>query len=255
MIVRSLRIALGTAVLAAVASAAQPPGVVEPGPRPPLPVFDPADVLTPAQESEIGAPLVTLREKELIDVVVVVVPDLGEAPVEHVARQFAETWCLDGANGVVIHQPGRPDSPRIVPGGRVVRELRPGIVEQPIAAAERRASLEPDDFDKVRAATVETADLLRVWVGTAIQISETTITRRTRMRLEHEQALQRWKILLLGAAGSFIPLLLGGLTLFFAVRRRRFSRFPAIRWQHRLGAPHAGGNHAVIDLGPPPTAP
>ena len=76
-------------------------------------------------------------------------------------------------------------------------------------------------------------------------------TESTRMRLELETKSRQWKIAAMIAAASLIPLI-GGISLITMVLRRRGPRyFPNPVWQCRLGAPHAGGNHAVTDLGSP----
>ena len=64
---------------------AGPRKVFEYGPRPPLSVFDPNGFLDPAQVKAVSDPLAAFYQKEGIDVIVVVVPDLGNAPPEHVA--------------------------------------------------------------------------------------------------------------------------------------------------------------------------
>ena len=115
----------------------------------------------------------------------------------------------------------------------------------------RRASREPTEPAKVRAAATEAADMLRFWAGTAINRREFLETARTEIRLEQETKARQWRIAMLTAAASLIPILCGASAMVFIFRKKGPKYFPETNPPKRLGAPHAGGNHAVADLGPP----
>jgi hypothetical protein len=221
------------------------------GLRPPKCVFDPAGVLEPDAVSEISAPLVQLKEAGLVDVVAVVLTSLGDAPPEHVARRFAAAWCSPRLHAVVLHVPGHDGSPWIVPGGDLIGVIQPDKINAAVAAAVRRATREPTDAGKVRAASVEAADMLRYWIGTAINRSEYLETERTRMRLELESKARLRRILLLSSVASIIPVLAGCTLLFVKLRPPGPRRFPETKRPRRLGAPYCGGNHAEAAIGPP----
>jgi hypothetical protein len=235
-------------------AAATLPGAAdfEYGPRPPQPVFDPYGLLAPAVVKEISQPLVRIHHDEAVDVLVVVLKDIGAAPPEHVAKRFAAEWCESPLHAVVLHVPGRSGSPWIVPAGRLLETIRPEKTAEAVATATRNAAREPDDAGKVRAAATEAADMLRFWLGTAVNRSEHLETERTRIRLELENRAYRRRIVLLGSAAAAIPLALGVAALFMLAGKRGPRSFPEYRPPRRLGAPHAGGNHAVMRLGPPP---
>lgn len=221
------------------------------GLRPPSSVFDPNGFLEPRTVKEISEPLARIYKNEGIDVIVIVLPDIGDAPPAHVAGRFAAEWCTSPIHAVVLHVPGRKDGPWIVPLGRLIEGIEPAKLSQSVADAVRRAAREPGEPAKVRAAATEAADMLRFWTGTAINRREYIETARTQIRLEQETKARHWRIAMLTAAASFIPLLCGVSALIYFLRKSGPRHFPETNPPRRLGAPHAGGNHAVADLGPP----
>jgi ABC-type nitrate/sulfonate/bicarbonate transport system substrate-binding protein len=223
----------------------------EHGPRPPQSVYDPSGYLEPELAKAISDPLQGYFKKEGIDVVVVVLPDIGQAPPEHVARAFASAWCESPVHCVVLHVPGREGSPWIVPDGKMVEYLNPAQVQQAVNDARRRSASEAKDPDKVKAAAAEAADLLRYWMANALNRTEMIQFESARMRQELEDKSRQWKIAVMVAVASAVPVLAGISLLVVFLRRRGPGYFPIPDHHPRLGAPHAGGNRAVVDLGPP----
>lgn len=229
---------------------AQAPVPFEFGPRPPLSVFDPSGFLNPELVKEISDPLTTIYKNEGIDVLVVVLTDLKDAPPEHVAKRFAQAWCTSPIHCVVVHVPGRRDSPWIVPAGKLLDAVEPEKIRQAIEAGQSRAAREPKEPEKVRAAATEAADMLRYWTNSVANRTITIQTERTKMRARMEHEARLWRMGLLLAAASVIPLVVGISFLIVFLRRRGPRFFPNRAFQFRLGAPHAGGNHAVTKIGP-----
>lgn len=242
-------IAAGFAALCVAASAA---GDFEYGGRPPGSVFDPENFLDQATLTEISQPLSRIFHDEGVDIIVVILEDLEGAPPEHVAGRFADAWCRSPIHAVVLHVPGRHDSPWIVPDGDLIDSIKPEVVSRKVAEAVRNAAREPKEPDKVRAAANEAADMLRYWLRNAVNRSEYLQTERTKIRVELETKARRKQIVMLAAAASAIPVLLGVSLLFVAMRKQGPRRFPETQPPRRLGAPHAGGNHCVVTLGPLP---
>lgn len=218
------------------------------GPRPANSIHDPFGVLSTGWTNEIAAKLPQYREQDGVDIVVVILNDLGNAPPEHVAALYARAWCEETPlHGVILHVTDRPDSPWLHVGGQNHRALsNPLAARADIESARRRASREPDDSRKVRAAVTETADLLRIWMGVARQRTELILRERER---QYEAYLKRQQlrrlvlpVLMLGIVGSLI------LLLWVVPRRLRREpcMFAPIHPKPRLGAPHAGGNNAFI---------
>lgn len=222
------------------------------GPRPPQSVFDPGGHLDPELAKAISDPLEAHFKTEGIDVVVVVLPDLGKAPPEHIARSFAAAWCVSPLHCVVLHVPNHGDSPWIFPDGKLVDYLDPAHVEKAVGDARRRAAAEAKDADKVKAAAAEAADLLRYWMANALNRTELILFEKARMRQELETKSWQWKIAVMVAAASAIPLTAGAWLLFVILRRQVPGYFPTPDYRPRLGAPHSGGNRAVVDLGSSP---
>lgn len=249
MISRLLRFLI--ALVFAASAIADGAAEFEYGPRPQLPVFDPSGFLKPETLREISGQLSSYSQKEGIDVLVVILPDIGGAPPEHVAGRFAEAWCKPTIRCVVLHVPGREDSPWIIPSGRLIEHINPEQIRQAVDNAQRRAASEPKGPDKVKAAATEATDLLRYWMANAINRTEMLLTEKTKIRMEHETKARQWKIAVMVGVASIIPLLVGISFLMVFLRNRGPGYFPNQTWQLRLGAPHAGGNRAVADLGPP----
>lgn len=221
------------------------------GPRPAQSVFDPKGIVDPAVAKEISTSLDHIRETEFVDVMVVVLDDIGDAPPEHVANQFATAWCKTPIHAVVLHVPGNPDGPWIVPAGKLTDYLKPEIIYTAMSAAEDRAAREPDDTRKVKAAATEAADRLRFWMSTAINRTEFLKDARSRIRMEQETKARQRQIAMLTAAALAIPVLVGISALIYLLRKPSARRFPNANPPRRLGAPHAGGNHATLSLAPP----
>ncbi len=221
------------------------------GPRPTLPVFDPGEILDPAWAKKIAAPLAESLQKDGVDVFVVVLKDLGSAPPEHVARQFSSAWCESPLHCIVLHVPGETSSPWIFPAGRLADALDPATVERDVSTAERRARSEPDDAHRVKAAAKEASDLIRYWLGGAILRSEKIQTESSRIRLEQEEIAQKNRVILFAGLAAVIPLMVGVALVVNRFKKRGPTHFPNYPRQPRLGAPHAGGNHAVANLDSP----
>lgn len=224
------------------------------GARPPQSVFDPQNQLDPAVAAEIATPLEGILRNEDVDIMVVVLPSLDNAPPEHVAGRFAAAWSKSPIHAVVLHVPGHKDTPWIVPSGRLLATARPEMVRQKLADGTRNVAREPDENSKVRAAATEAADMLRYLMHNAINRREFLETERTRIRLDLENKALRKRILLLGSAVSVFVVLFALAWLLLHYRRPGPRLFPDARPPRRLGAPHCGGNHAVVDLGPPPSS-
>lgn len=221
------------------------------GPRPPVAVFDPSGMLLPRTLQEISAPLDAIRKSEGIDVIVVILPDIGDAPPAFVAGQFAQAWGSETLRCVVLYVPNRLGSPWIFPSGKLLDAFQPAEIDRAIAQAQHRVLAEPKDLGKLKAAATESTDLLRYWMASAVNHTDTLVTESQRRRTERDASLRTWKIAGVVAFGALIAALFGISLLLAHLRGRGPAHFPTHSWQTRLGAPHAGGNHAVASLGPP----
>ncbi|QTN32117.1 TPM domain-containing protein [Akkermansiaceae bacterium] len=204
-------------------------------------IFDPKGVLTPQEKDDISAPLREILKNEGIDILVVILPEIGDAPPMHVAREFAEKWATTTVNSVVLHVPGKQGSPWIFPGEVMAAALKPESVKHMIAAAEKRAAAEPTDFGKVRAASVEAADAIRYWLGGALLHTEERINKRLELQLERDRRERLLKLSAALGAAALIPLAFAAVFLTLRMRGREGLRFPQLRKSARLGAPYSGG--------------
>lgn len=212
------------------------------GKRPENSVYDPSGILSPEQQEVISKPLREILKNEGVDVIVVVLPEIGDAPPEHIAKGFAEIWATGKVNSVVLHVPGRDGTPWIYPGELMSRMINPEVVRQAIADAEKRSAAESTDFGKVRAASIEASDILRYWKGGALIQGEQIVNEGMKMRLEYANRRRLIKLFAVVGAALFIPLLAGSAFIFVRVRNSRPRAFPEIKVVTRLGAPYSGGN-------------
>lgn len=222
------------------------------GPRPANSVFDPNGVLDATTLGKITEPMQRLRKSEGIDIVVVVLDDLKGAPPEHVAGRFAAAWSDSLIRAVVLHVPGREDSPWIITGGEFTELLQPESMARDTTHDKRLASYEPTDAGKVHVAVEGAADRLRYWKATHFNATEARKKAIARMRLEDEDKSRQWRIVVFTSVSCLIPLFLLCYLLYRMLRRPGSRHFPDVVPPRRMGAPHAGGNHAVTKLGPPP---
>ena len=223
------------------------------GERPKNGVFDPAGILTIKEQADLAEPLGKVRKQEGIDVLVVILPEIGEAPPQHVAEGFSVKWAEGNVNAVVLHVPGKEGSPWIFPGRFMVEAIKRETLDESILSAQKRAAAEPTDFGKVRAAATEASDALRYWMGGLRIRSEEIISEQLEQRLAHENRRRLLKLAALLGAASVIPLSVGVALIVLNVRNSRPRHFPVVRVVSRLGAPHAGGNNAVSN--PTPSRP
>lgn len=223
----------------------------EHGVRPPNGVFDPLGLLDAHTLRQIEEPLTPLLQEEKIEVIVVVLDDLGGAPPEFIARRFADAWCSSPVHAVVLHVPGNEDSPWIDPRGTFLERMPPNIVRERVTQAKRNAAREPTEADKVRAASVEAADMLRFWTGgTAMVDAMVREARQTHMHhARNENKVRGIRAYLL--VGGGILLVIATLVLLTVRRKPKRRIFPEFKIPSRMGAPHAGGNHATVALLPP----
>lgn len=223
----------------------------EHGERPPNGVFDPLGLLDAAALQRISEPLERLHLEDRIDVIVVVLDDLGGAPPEFVAKRFAQAWCSSPAHAIVLHVPTHSDSPWIVPGGNTVVQIQRSVMNTRLAQAARNAMREPTDADKVRVATVEAADMLRFWSSGSMVHDELVGTMRKAAMEKVQQEHRTRKIRVYVLAGAAILLVICLLVLLLWWRRPKHRTFPDFHPPRRLGAPHGGGNHVVVEFTPP----
>lgn len=225
----------------------------EHGVRPPNGVFDPLGLLDLPTLRQIEEPLPGLLHEESIEVIVVVLDNLDGAPPEFVAKRFADAWCTAPVHAVVLHVPGNEDSPWIYPHGKFLELMQSKAVSERVAQAKRNASREPTEADKVRAATVEAADMLRFWSG-GTEMFDTMVseTRKVQMSEAMAEGSVRDIRLYVYVAGGI--LLVIALLMLLTLRRKPKRRtFPEFQPPTRMGAPFAGGNHAVVSFSPAET--
>lgn len=215
------------------------------GSRPHDGVFDPAGILLPKQREAIAVPLAKVLKNEGIDILVVILPKIGDAPAQHVARGFREEWADKPINAIVLHVPGHSESPWIFPGDAIHRLVKAEILDESVEAGEKRAHSEPDDYAKIRAVSVEAADIMRYWTGGAVLRTESIINERVSRQLAYEKRQRLLKLAaMLGLAGA-IPIVVGLVFFLTKLKKRGARNFPPVRKISRLGAPYAGGNNAI----------
>jgi hypothetical protein len=228
---------------------AQPMTEFEFGPRPVSPVFDPAGLFPPEVTKELSENLTQIHQKEGIDVMIIVDSNFDKAPPEIIAQRFASAWSDSIAHCVILHVPGREGAPWIFPGGALFKMMNPAAVKKAVEDAKRRAAAEPIEVNQVRVAATEAADLLRFWLGSAIERSEKARAEQNRLLELHNARERKKKFLIIGAAGIAVSLALGISYLFYIYRKQKPQFFPNRSWQPRLGAPYAGGNYIIAKIG------
>jgi uncharacterized membrane protein YgcG len=238
-------------ILAVSRLAAEGGGNFEFGPRTPSAVYDPDGLLDERVEDELARALDKTYRENQVDLMVVILKNIGQAPPEHVAKSFATAWARGPLNAVILHVPGCKDGPWIVPGGALIEGVNPDIVRQSVGDAMRRAALEPNDVAKVVAAVDETSSFLRYWFATAVIRSEHVTAQRMEIRKNLGNRFWTWRFRLFALGAVFLLLLGLVFTILLRIQRRKSRRFRSSQEIRRLGAPHCGGNRAVILLEPP----
>lgn len=229
------------------------------GSRPPSGILDVPGVLGQQELESISRPLRQLREKEGIDIMVVIFPTLDGSPPRHIASNFAKVWCDKTMHAVILHVPGEKDSPWIFPGGELVENTPQENLAAKVSAAARHARAEPTDSAKIRTATTETGDAMRYLLGSQVQQSRTKEVLRKVNLARAEKFYYMRKALLYGVPAALLALAVFCMLVFVALRRHRMNAAPRVFSRtlppRRLGAPHTGGNNVVCLLGdknPPP---
>ena len=212
------------------------------GPRPPDSIYDPSGILTPKQRREIAQPLESILEKEGIEVLLVILPEIGDTPPEHIAKGFLAEWSTRKLNAIALHVPGRPDSPWIVPGAFIDSVVKASMLRGSVDVSQKRVQAEPDDFSKARAAATEASDIMRYWTGGAILRAEGMVKARVDSQLAYEKRQRLIKIAGFVALVGAVPVVLGLLFFISKLRKRAVRVFPLVRKVTRLGAPYSGGS-------------
>jgi hypothetical protein len=215
------------------------------GDRPKHSIFDPNGIITPKQQNMLAEPLAKVLSEEGLDVMVVILPDIGDTPPEHVAIGFANKWALTKINAVVLHVSGKEGSPWIFPGHVMGALLSPEKLKLSIDIAQQRAAAEPTDFGKVRAAATEASDILRFEMGGAVILSELLIAERNKQLQAFDKRRRLMKMAVILGLASLLPLCAGLVFLVIKLKSSSPKFFPNVRIIPRLGAPYSGGNHAV----------
>ena len=223
------------------------------GQRPQSSVFDPESLLDSKVVAQIADPLNRISREKDVDIIVVVLSDIGIAPPEHVATRFADAWCKESMHAVVLHVPAHKESPWIIPGGTLIDPIKPELIHKQVADAMRRATREPKEAGKVIAAATEAADILQFWKGNVTIRNESISQARHNNLLQAKTWHSTKRVMILGGAALGLLMMMGILWLAVTIRRKKPGprTFPERTPPRRLGAPHAGGNHVVISLGPP----
>ena len=241
--------AILTLFLSIVATGEQEQNDFNYGERPKNSIHDPGGVLTPQEREQISKPLLEILKNEKVDVLVVILREIGDAPPEHVAKGFADVWAKSEVNSVVLHVPGMEGSPWIFPGGHMTNVNRPDELRNAITSAQMRSAAEATDFGKVRAASTEASDILRYWKGGAMLWNERVLSHRKVLQSAFNQKRRRIKLMIVIGAAAFIPLVVGLTVLSIRIRNSMPRYFPKIKVMSRLGAPFAGGNSCFSNNG------
>jgi hypothetical protein len=232
---------------------ANPKVISEYGPRPENGIYDPENSLSPELVDRLAADLKVLHSRDGADVIVVILPTMGELPAEHVAKRFSDAWAgEDLLCAVVLDVTGRNDGPWIHIGGSVTNSDRRDVIPSLVQQGLRRARQEPDRESALRSAAEESSNIIRFLLGRVKKQSDDYLARLTKLRLEEEMRQERKRKILIASGVGVV----GGSGLLclivIAVLRWRPRHFPLIVPARRLGAPYAGGNNAIFNLGPPP---
>lgn len=221
------------------------------GPRPSSAVFDPGQLLDSAEAKSISDSLATTYQKEGIDVIVVALEEIGVAPPEHVAKQFAAAWCKSPIHCVVLHVADSAETPWIVPAVKLVEKINPAAAKSAVGDAQGRVRAQTNDTDKIKAAATEASDMLRNWKGKTTTEPADIEAEVAQMKRDLETRSRRWKIGAMIAVATFIPLVTLIVLGTHLLDRRKPRHFHNHRYQRRLGAPYAGGNQVVADFNQP----
>ena len=247
---RSFVIAVLCGLLSIAAHASEPVGQ-----RPEIPVFDTLGFLPNGLTEEITEPLLEARKNDDLDVIVVVIPDFGDASPQEIAKHYSDAWCDPDLNAIVLYSPGREQGagPWIVPGGTAVDLLKSTTITAALSKAKQKIDAEPVGPEKIRVAAIAAIDLLKGWKNARWKNAPAQVTPPSEpfwhqtLQSLHLNVLEL-KLFGLVALGLFIPLLIGSIALIISIRKRRPKYFPSAKTHRRLGAPYAGGNSNATQL-------
>ncbi len=219
------------------------------GPRPENAVFDPDGLVDTTLAKEISIGLADVLKNESIDIMVIVLKDIGSAPPDYVAKHFAKAWSKSPFNCVVLWVPGNAESPWFFPSKQVSQYHDQDQVDEVIADTHKRIIDKSNEQERLKTAATEAVDLLRYWINTVIITSNTLRQQQETINFFKERRKKRIRYITLFCIATFIPCIAATWVLVIYLNRLRPSYLPKHYWQIRLGAPHAGGNHVVVKLG------
>ncbi len=221
------------------------------GPRPKNAVFDPDGQIGTKLAKDISDGLAEVLKNESIDIMVIILKDLGNAPPEFVANRFEKEWSKSPFNCVVLYVPGASNNPLLFPSKKVSEYHDPDEIIDVISDTEKKIAEKNGTDEKVKTAAVEAVDMLRYWINTVIITSNTLHQQQEVLTYFKKRREQRIRYLVLLGVATLIPSISAIWILVAYLKRLRPAYFPKHSWQTRLGAPHAGGNNVVVKLGSP----
>lgn len=210
--------------------------------RPPRHIFDPAKWLNPEEEDRISIQLADqLRENE-IDVYIVTRAKQPVQGAKTYARTLGEAWTRAPVWCVIFYVPGDPSGFHVQAGGI---GLDPARVNRAVAEASKRAKREMSEKDRVMAAWVECAEVLRFMHNARDRNLDAVIEQQKKLKNESVNK-DKWKrIIIVSVVSAIVILLAGAWFILSKIRKKRCPavfEFPETSWRIRYLAPYSGGS-------------
>jgi hypothetical protein len=218
------------------------------GPRPPTAVFDPDGLIDATFAAEISMGLAEVLKNEVIDIIVVVLKDIDNAPPEYIAKMFATAWARSPFNCVVLYVPGRTDNPWLFAAKKVTEFHDLKDVEIILSDVRQRILEKSGETERLKTATQEAVELMRYWINTVVITSNTLRQQQETINYYKKRREERIWYLILFSVAFFIPSIAAVWLLVRQLKRLRPAYFPQYKTQTRLGAPYSGGNRIIVDL-------
>lgn len=222
-------------------------------PRPYNRVSDVSGWLSKKEKKAWEARIDALLAESDIEIIMMIVPTENalDIPADILLQRISQSWVRKDCCGLIVHTPGRSDSPRVLMAGAAIqaRNDSPAEIREMILKIEAESQRRPTDQDRLNAAFQSLKTQLLPFREHVNQLEAKIDEMNINAYAIKTKAELRKKMKVI-AYGFGIPMLLAAL-VYLADRWKKFHQpvmFPPTSPRKRFCSPYAGGGGSSISL-------
>jgi hypothetical protein len=222
-------------------------------PRPLSGVSDVSNWLTKMEKKSWKSRIDALLAESDIEMIIMIVPmaNANDIPVDVLLQRIAQNWVTKSCCGIIVHTPGRADSPRVLMTGSAIQaaENTPAEIREMIIKIEQFSQLESTDDKRLNAAFEALKEQLLPFRENLTQLEAMTDEQKINAYSINTSIVLKRKMKLI-AIGFGVPLVLAALGYGF-YRWRKYHQpvtFLSTSPRKRFCSPYAGGGGSSLSF-------